>query len=268
MKNLFFRISLIFVSILLLGSTLPHSQVASSFGESVQLTKSDSTGIHFEVRVPWSLLSLETISHEGQTFTKVSLPQTADTAEPGAPKLPLMSYMLAVPFGVEFDLKIQPGGSRSISLDSPVLPVPTEKVDWSLKEDHGALSGEQQTRLLYEPNPDIYAMDIHYPGILGEIANEGTIRQQRVVSIAVYPVQYLPSRSSLVLYENFTVSLSFRGQMKTAEVPEETESLAYEELFKQKLLNYSSSSAWRLPVSQQAAASLEQVGSSKLNTLP
>ncbi len=268
MKNLSFRISLIFVSILLLGSTLPQPQVVSSFGESVQLTKSDSTGIHFEVQVPWSLLSLETISHAGQTFTKVSLPQTANTAELGAPQLPLMSYLLAVPFGVEFDLKIQPGKSRSISLDSPVLPMPTEKVDWSLKEDHGALSGEQQIRLLYEPNPDIYAKDVNYPGILGEIANEGTIRQQRVVSIAVYPVQYLPSRSGLILYETFSISLSFRGQIKTVEGSDEIESLAYEELFKQKLLNYSSSLAWRLPVSQQGAANLEQVESSVLNTLP
>lgn len=268
MKSLSVRISLILVSILLIASSLPQVQAQDLDEGSFILTQSTSTGIQFEVQVPLDSLDLDSFNQDGQAFTQVNLPGAAATAEAEAPQLPLMSQLLAVPFGVEIELKIQPGKSSVIEIENPVLPVPTQTIDWLPPDNRGSLLDAPQAQLLYEPNQEIYTADLSYPGKLGEIVNDGVIRQQRVVSVALYPVQYNPSRSELTLYESFSVTLSFKGGIQTAKSLFEQESTAYEELFRQKLLNYSTSHAWRLPVSQQELPETSQTLLSEVNTLP
>ena len=268
MKSLSVRISLILVSILLIASSLPQVQAQDLDEGSFILTQSTSTGIQFEVQVPLNSLRLDSFNQGGQAYTQANLPGAAATAEVGAPQLPLMSQLLAVPFGVEIELKIQPGKSRVVEIENPVLPVPSQTIDWLPPDSSGSLLDAPQAQLLYEPNQEIYTADLSYPGRLGEIGNDGIIRQQRVVSVALYPVQYNPFKSELILYESFSVSLSFKGGIQTTKFSSESESTAYEELFRQKLLNYSTSQAWRLPISQQELPETNQTLLSGLNTLP
>ena len=52
--------------------------------------------------------------------------------------------------------------------------------------------------------------DASYPGLpLARIVREGYIRSQRVIALALYPVQYFPKTRQLRLYSRFTVNIRF-----------------------------------------------------------
>jgi len=217
----------------------------------ITLSKSTSKLIQFEVNFASDSLVLDETQTDAGVFTSVTLTDAASTDETGAPQLPVIGQMLAVPFGVELELQITAGKSHTQKISAPVLPVPDQVAEWSLPTEISPVAELLGIHLEYEPNPEYYESKSSYPGGLGKIATDGVIRQQRVVGIALYPLQYDPLTSELTIYESFAVTLTFQGQAqieKSAAVPE---SQAYETYFSQMLLNYESSQAWRLEVSSQ-----------------
>ncbi len=217
------------------------------------LSESSSELIRFKVNFAWDTLVLtETQTDEG-TFTSVAFADAATTDETGAPQLPVIGQLLAVPFGVEFELEIIPGKAHIRKINAPVLPVPKQAAEWSLPTElYGAVE-LLNIRLEYDPNPEYYESNSSYPASLGKIATDSVIRQQRVVGIALHPVQYDPVNEELTIYESFEVMLAFEGHAQITRSASEPESQAYEAFFSQNLLNYETSPAWRLDVNSQNA---------------
>ena len=159
-----------------------------------RLLASGERGISFQVSLASGDLNLEPISAGSEDYVQASVPGWAATQEPGAPQIPSVEILLGVPFGVEVEIQVDPGEASIIALPAAVLPVVTERVEWDLDvlTKEGPALPSSVTDLL--PAAKIYDSKKAYPGVLAEIANDGVIRQQRVVGVAVYPIQYISKK--------------------------------------------------------------------------
>ena len=86
---------------------------------------------------------------------------------------------------------------------------------------------------------------------VGRQAIRQMIRQQRVASIAVYPILYQPASRELTVFKSLVVTLTFTGG-QTGDGT--AESAVYEEFFTDELLNADDARQWR-----QAEGELEEV---------
>lgn len=107
--------------------------------------------------------------------------------EAGYPRLPATRLLLAIPSDSQLN-----------------------NADISIKA--GALQTRSGVRLLQEKkevNPNLY------PAVLARIEMDGYIRSQRVISLALHPVQYNAATRELRYYSSLTVFVPFKSQLET-----------------------------------------------------
>ena len=109
-----------------------------------------------------------------------------------------------------------PASAEIEAVDVSAAPVETRNgvrlVPVSIFEAHEFNSQHSATQYWRE-NGSAYqsnAKNPSYPGLpLAHIVREGYIRNQRVIALALYPVQYLPNTRQLRLYSRLTVNIRF-----------------------------------------------------------
>jgi hypothetical protein len=224
------------------GQTAGYSVGSTS---AVTLLSSISTGVTFEVRVPWEQLILEPVMAGGTEYVRVSLPGWMTTAQAGAPVLPFVAEAIGTPFGVSVAVRVVPGPVHTWALAAPVLPMATEKMEWDPLTVVDGVPAVPAPSLALEEDPAVYASQAAYPRELAQVSSDGVLRQQRVVGLAAYPVQYDPGTRKLTVYEWLRVEVSFEGPAARAPEAQASESAAYESLFRLRLLNYETARQWR-----------------------
>ncbi len=225
--------------------TYPQADEGTVVEPNVRLLDSSTAGVTFEVSIPWQDLSLETVVHDSVSFTRVSLPGWSSMPRAGAPALPMRVEQLGVPFGAEVGIQVTPGVSHIQVLSFPVQPVMTQDVIWGAPSDEVDPQPSMQKVFSYKQDAEIYAQNSAYPADLAEVSNDGVLRQQRVVGIAVNPVQFNPQTLELTVYESLTVTVSFSGSTSPMRGSLANESDIYNELLGGELLNYESAINWR-----------------------
>ena len=211
----------------------------------VRLLSSTSAGVTFEVAVPWQELSVAAVSAGGKDYQRVSIPGWTTTSQPGAPALPFLAQAIGVPFGVGFNVQVEPGPVHTLALPAPALPVVTQRVQWDPQAAIDRIPALPSPSLAVEEDPAVYAGESAYPGSLAEVVSDGVVRQQRVAGIAAYPVQYHAATGELTVYESLSVQVTFTGTPLANGGLPPAESPAYEQVFQQSLLNYEPARAWR-----------------------
>jgi hypothetical protein len=243
---------------LLSGVFLPAATADTE--DAVSLLSAGSSGVTFVVRVPWEQLSLEPVTANGKQYVRVSLPGWSPTAQAGAPVLPLVTKTIGVPFGAVLSVQVEPGPAHTMALPAPALPVAAQKVEWKPPAGLDGIPAMPVPSYVVEEDVAVYGGDAAYPGALAEVSNDGVMRQQRVVGIATYPVQYNAPTRELTIYESLQVAVTFSGAPVSLQRVPAAESVVYEELLKQELLNYDTARAWRssvLPSSEEAGMEAE-----------
>jgi uncharacterized repeat protein (TIGR01451 family) len=214
--------------------------------DGVRLLSANDTGLDFTVRLPAGQLRMDPILVNEQEFVQPFVSGWANTGEPGAPALPYALTTIAAPVGVTIRLHVEPGQARTVSLPAEVAPGATLEADWQWDTlAQGQLALPNPVRELL-PDETIYASAAPYPGTLAEVASDGLLRQQRVVGIATYPVQYEPAAGTLRVYDSLVVRVAFEpgpqaGALASGRQPE---SAVYEGLLQAELLNYGSAREW------------------------
>ena len=211
----------------------------------VNLLDAKGNSIRFEVRVPIDELLIETVELDGENYSQISLQGFDQISQQAAPQLPMLTEVFGAPFDNEVAITVVPGRAQRIALNAPVSPVITESVDFS--EDQ-LLSGDftgAASVFSYLKDPEIYEQLHSFPNVFAEITNDGQMRSQRLVSIAVYPVQYDLENQELIVYEDLEVSISFSGTTNALQNEPLVETDAFENLFQNNLLNYQQARAWR-----------------------
>jgi len=148
-----------------------------------------------------------------------------------------------------------------VALPAPPLPVAIQVVEWAPPAT-GAAPVLPEPITVIQEDPAIYTGVAVYPAAMAEVTSDGVMRQQRVLGIAAYPVQYNPAAQELIVYESLRVEVVFEetptsGALKTTGHVAPGESAAYEDLLRGELLNYEAARAWRsaaLPPATESAA--------------
>ena len=203
-----------------LGAAPPEPQ-------NLRLWNSDDHSLVLEFTV--AALHSETVEHEGVTYHLVTLPGLAWTTEVGSPQVPVKGALLAAPDGsarvevLESDYETLWGYNL---YPSPALAI-KEEGDMRYAEPEFAL------------NAAVYATDAFYPGRLAEIGFSGYMRDQAVVQLRIYPVQYNQVTGEARLYHHIRLKVIF-DTASPANLTRRAGGTTYERLMQNTLFNYAS----------------------------
>ncbi|MCK4330799.1 T9SS type A sorting domain-containing protein [candidate division WOR-3 bacterium] len=127
----------------------------------------------------------------------------------GEPMLPVRYMNLIIPAGnkvsrIEFPLaNSQSIGTYNIYPAQPPIPVSsTEPPEW------------------VEPDSIVYSSDEPYPGKLAEVVHEGYFNGNKIVMVAVYPLQWTARTGELVLYDHIQLKLILESSSETPVYPQ------------------------------------------------
>ena len=265
---------ILWVSVVCLGSidTLSYADI---------IAKSDVDGITVEFNLPG--LNVTSIEQNGVKYQSVSYEECGFTSEEGNPHLPVSRILLGVPADTSFSVEVLHAANETrINHRLPPVPyriLPRENsslVSWS---DRG-WSDEQIQAPTEEWREDgaAYQTGVLFPSNLADIVYEGYIRSQRVICLALHPVQYNPKSRLLRLHPRMVIRVHFhaaaqgsvstyrasfsQSKMSPSSFVEEPET--FERTFRNLLANYDAAKAWRVPKERTLSApAIKQVGASR-----
>ena len=209
--------------------------------KDVELVNATAQGVTLQLLIPKSDFHLNSSATENRVDNvesqMISFPGCRFTDEPGAPRLPVQTTLIAVPADVDFQLRI------------------VEK----------RFSTRSVERVAYTPAPEGATQpekDRFTPESLAEIREAGWIRENRILPIQFNPVQYNPIRREMRLYHRIVVEVRFiktvTPGISTAPsaIPSglHAESAAYNAILNDLLVNPQNAQQWRLPIARAPSA--------------
>ena len=229
-----------------------------------KITQTTSTdGITLQFTLPE--LTISEVIRDNIRYQEVRYTDCHFTDEPGNPKVPVTRLMLGIPTTATIEAVDVSAGPAETRTGVRLVPVPFFDID-ERNSQHSASQRWSESGRAYSKENGSFAGNRSYPGQpLARIVREGYIRSQRVIAVALYPVQYLPNTRQLRLYSRFTVNIRFSyGSQRSAvsfrqqaggtlsknlftdsqSVPE---SEAFERAFSHQLLNAEQAAHFRAP---------------------
>lgn len=162
-------------------------------------------------------------------------------AEAGAPNLPVRVFVLGVPEGATVEAVVVPGAFEEMR-EMNVAPFPTAQVS------------DGETGAAYLPKADIYSRDAYYPAELVTLDPPAYLRQQRIVRVAVAPVQYNPVQKMLRVYREVRLVVRHAGRAVSSasfDAPAVTPAVE-ESFYRGVIFNYEAARPLRSPRTGQA----------------
>ena len=229
----------IFVSVLFVFSFTAVAEVS-------QTTSTDGITVNFKLpqlqikEVPKDTQS-ENTGSSGVHHT-VQYPECNWVHEPGSPKLPATRVLLAIPADAQLnvaDVSVNTGTSQS---HNGVRFLPYQ-VEMPVSIDRDSVdAGPLHSDSSVGNRNKISAVNLkQYPGVLARIEMDGYIRSQRVISLALYPVQYNTTTRQLRSYNSLSVYIPFKTQMQpraSGAVFNSSRTDPYEQVYRHHILNY------------------------------
>jgi Peptidase family C25./Propeptide_C25. len=244
------KLILILLAAIVIAPVYKHSvQAVEIAATGVTLLSSSEIGIELLAETTLKDLNLQTTVVDGEQYTDITLQGWTGLDRPGEPNLPFISAMITVPFGVDLTLEFTPGSSKVIQLEAPVMPGKTQ----ILRQELDPLlidPMQMEFDFLTQPSSHIYASGSLYPEELVQITNDGVLRNQRLVSIAFYPVQYNPKENTITVFESIVASVKFAGKTIQPTSGTATPDTLFGPYLSKILLNYDSAQMWRLNSAQ------------------
>lgn len=253
------KLILLLVAAIILAPLSNHSVAAVPGSETgVRMLSSTDEGVELLAELSLGDLNIDTTFVGGNQYSEITLKGWDRLEKPGEPNLPYMSALIAVPFGVEVSIDSVPGSYKVTKLLAPVMPGKAQVVSQnfdSMVSDPLDLDFD----FITEPITKIYTSEAAYPQALVQITNEGVLRNQRLVSIAFFPVQYNPQRKTITVFESIIANIKFSPTALKVTSDNQVTDSPFDSYLSTALLNYDSAQSWRLQSSQQTAESLTNV---------
>ena len=164
-------------------------------------------------------------------YSVVTIPGTGRLGIEGAPELPVVRAVLAVPDCERVDVRVTAEGTVTHE-GIRVLPSPTT-----------VPAGEDQISDYRYLERDAYSAGGLWPPAAAHVSEPVWFGTQRVVVVEFYPCQTDPAAGILVSHDDIVVEVGFRGIRDR--VPLRNDSARRERLYRAVLLNYESGRAWR-----------------------
>lgn len=173
-------------------------------GDGVRITDADDSGVTVELVT--SSFYTETQVVDGVEYQRISIPSYSHgfSSEVGFPRVPVKGILLEVPEKCGLSVELLESEEETYAGYLP-YPVPL----------HRAQAGEGGSRYLGERfrlDRDAYSINRFYPGTPAQLGDAGYLRDQRVVQLRFYPIQFNPPTGALKLYKRIRVRVSFQDR--------------------------------------------------------
>jgi hypothetical protein len=172
-------------------------------GDGVRIIGSDASGITLELVT--SGFTSENEVFGGRGYQKISIPGYSHgyTSAVGSPRVPMKGILLEVPENAGFSVKVLEPEDEGYS-GYYLSPVPR----------YQAQGGEGGSRYLAEQftlDENTYSVNRFYPHSLAELEHFGHLRDQRIVHLKFYPLQFNPVTETLKLNKRIRVRVNFHS---------------------------------------------------------
>jgi len=176
---------------------LDNPDNSMSDDKRIELVSSSPEEVIIDVRID-DFDTIE-ITVEGQTYQRLSLPETGTTLEVGKPELPVIGQFVAIPAGANVNIEVI-DIQQSISPGYMVYPAQEPPMDQA-----GA------TEPSFTINKDFYQQDVFYPAEYVTASEPQTMRDIPVVLLSIHPLQFNSARSELRFNNYMRLRLTFTG---------------------------------------------------------
>lgn len=188
----------------------------------------------------------------GQTnFLAAALPDAQYPQPSGYPNLPAYSAWIALPPTGLPELVVADSKPAERSIDAPIEAVGAQQA-----AENDFMPGE----VTFTPNQQIYKSTHAYPDLLARLGEPVWLRDQRLVLLQIFPVQYLAAEQRLLVYRQIAVTVTFNGGAAISGTTDSQDVLPVPILNRQRWLKPSTGSSllqqtaptplrYRLPVS-------------------
>ncbi len=235
MRLFFAKISwLLFLLLPVFTSSLVSEASSGSEYDDMEILKSDQEGIVFRYLMPKLVQSK--IELMGRSFDLINIDKCGLSSIPGRPQIPVRRVVIAIPKGAQVSVRVLNKESKelsSINLAYAVKAKPDEKspVGYSLS-----------------PPRIKKHLDQYYPSEIVSLGPPTFLRNQRIVVLEIFPLQYNPARKIIRCHSQITLRVGFsKGKRETIKVEKDL----FENVYRNVLLNYEESKGWRKTTKQR-----------------
>ena len=222
----------VFILILLLLTAVlcGSASMADSGSEydDITILKSDQEGVTFNYQVPELVFSK--IELGGQNFDLVSLDKCALSNLPGKPQLPVRTVLIGVP--LEGDITVE-------VLDRAQTEKTGINLAYAMKMEPNR---ESSVGYNLSPSKNVNMPDQYQPDGMVVFDSPVFLRNQRIIELKIYPLQYNAARKSIRCYSQITIKVNFSAPGKEMRSGEKD---LFERVYRNTLLNYNESKGWR-----------------------
>jgi hypothetical protein len=191
-----------------------------------RVVKSDTLGVF--IRTTVFGFTKEDTTVDQRDFQRIEIPAEEidrETAKAGKPQVPYVRLLIAIPDSCELNITVDPSDYILLK-DYLVYPIP-----WVVYEDSGGCIYYTE---VFTYDTSFYQEDTLYPGILYEVQSDGYWRDQRVLEVFLYPVQFNPQQRLMYVYSGIDVMIEYTGTV----VENERGLGPFEDMGRDILLNY------------------------------
>lgn len=203
----------------------------SSVPPSIECMKSDTIEVYINTAI-FGFNSTDTTA-DSKNFKRIEIPNaqiqqvysTGDTTIIGKPQIPYMSLLLAVPDSATLTISVNES-APTIFENYLLYPVPRIK----FTDSSGWMGSYEE----YAYDTTFYQNDTLYPDKFYELVEDGHWRDQRVIEVRLFPVQFNPSKKLMYFYDGLDLRIEYSGT-----IVENTRGLGpFEQLAREVLVNY------------------------------
>ena len=178
--------------------SIKHVVVA---GLLLGLAASGAWSAHLDHTVSFDESDLTLDKREG--YDVITLPGCDLTGEVGLPQLPVLSLTLALPAGARVS-ELEILEAESTELLAKFHPVPAQ---------HPRIlpvpGFDIPSRPFVDPDPSVYHGRRPYPAQIAELLSAGRLGGTRLVGLALYPVQFVPTVGKLRFFRRMSIRLHY-----------------------------------------------------------
>jgi len=142
-------------------------------------------------------ISQENVTVENQRFTDLWIEGESHTTESGLPALPVVNRLIGVPGQGAVQLRV---------LATDYTEVPGYQV-YPFQTMEDPTDSESGAATPFRWNQDFYRQNTWYPAEVASLGEPAVLRDVRIVTVSVHPVQYNPSTGMVRIYQNIDVQV-------------------------------------------------------------
>ena len=204
-RNLFL---LLVASIIFSGSLQTSAQAPVNEDQPVpglRLVQENADSLIFEINTPEYEINAQALS--GIPTHHIQIPGYQTLAQAGSPELPFVSALINVPPQAKIEVRVL--AQDSVPLPGPfnIHPAPSPA---PLEDD--LTPGQMQII----PDEGIYGKAALFPGSPAQLGEEAWMRDQRLIPLRVFPIQYNPVQGNLVWHKTLRVEITFSDTKRSA----------------------------------------------------